>query len=120
MKEMKEMKGLPMEFMEEGIQAKIDEILNYRMCFYDAIHSERLEETFNLYTKDLSDDGYALMSEGIKNFYPDNCDTYYIEKVNAWCSKVEECLLDLRIELMRNYNVKNPFIEVIKYVESIK
>ena len=115
----KEIKGLPMEFMEDGMQAKLDEIFNYRMCFYDAIHSERMEDTFNLYTKDLSDDGYALMSKGVNQFYPNNCDVDYIIEVNEWCAKVDACLMDLRIELMRDYNVKNPFMDVRKYVESM-
>ena len=113
-------KGLPMEFMEVGMQAKLDEIYYYRLCFYDAIHSERMEDSFNLYTKDLSDDGYALMSSGIKKFYPSNCDSDYINDVNEWCAKVDMCLFDLRCELMRNYNIKNPFIEVSKYAESMK
>lgn len=116
----KNKKGIAMEFMENGIQAKLDEIFNYRLCFYDIIHNERLENTFNVYTSDLSDDGYNLMSKGINKFYPDNCDNEYINEVNEWYYKVEDCLCDLRIELMRNYNIKNPFITVSEYVDKMK
>lgn len=118
MKEMKKMKGMPMDFIESGMYAKINEISNYRYCFWDILHNDVLKDTFNLYTRDLQDDGYNLLSEGIKEFYPNNCDNDYINKVNEWYYKVESCLCDLRIELMRNYNIKNPYITVREYIES--
>lgn len=112
MKEMKEMKGLPLEFMESGIQAKLDEIHDYRICFYDELHSEALEETFLLYSKDALEDGYALINEGIKEFYPNYCNNEYVEKVIKWYDSIDCMLLDLRIELMHRFNIKNPYVEL--------
>lgn len=114
---MKEMKGMPMEFMENGIQAKIDEIYNYRLCFYDELNSEGMRETFNYYSKDLMNDGYKLINIGIKDFYPGHCDYEYMEIVHKWYDNVDMMLLDLRITLMQKYDIKNPFTSVRKYKE---
>lgn len=120
MKEMKEIKGMPIEFMENGIQAKLDEIYDYRICFYDELNSDIMKDTFELYTKDLRDDGYELINEGIKKFYPKDCDNAYMEKVKTWYTSVEELLLDLNIELMNKFNINNPYIELHKRKETMK
>lgn len=120
MKEMKEIKGLPIEFMENGIQAKLDEIYYYRICFYDELNSDIMKDTFELYTNDLRDDGYSLISEGIEKFYPNDCDNAYMVKVSTWYASVEEMLLDLRIELMNKFNIDNPYIELRKRKETMK
>ena len=117
MKEMKEMKGMPIEFMENGIQAKINEIYDYRLCFYDELNSEGMRETFNYYSKDLMNDGYKLINIGIKDFYPGHCDYEYMEIVHKWYDNVDMMLLDLRITLMQKYDIKNPFTRVRKYKE---
>lgn len=117
MKEMKEMKGMPMEFMENGIQAKINEIYDYRMCFYDELNSEGMKDTFNYYSRDLMDDGFKLISIGIKKFYPGNCDVEYMNIVHKWYDNVDMMLLDLRITLMRKYNIDNPYTSVRNYKE---
>ena len=120
MKEMKEIKSLPIEFVERGIQTKLDEILDYRVCFYNELNSDLMKDNFELYSKDMSNDGYSLISEGIKKFYPNDCDVTYIEKVTKWYNAVEEMLLDLRIELMHKFNIENPYIELRKRKEELK
>lgn len=120
MKEMKEIKAMPIEFMENGIQAKLDEIYDYRICFYDELNSDIMKDSFELYTKDLRDDGYKLIKEGIKKFYPNDCDNAYMEKVKTWYKSVEELLLDLRFELMKKFNIANPYIELRKRKDTMK
>lgn len=120
MEEMKEIKGLPIEFVESGIQTKLDEILDYRVCFYDELNSELMKYTFEIYSKDMSNDGYSLIKEGIEKFYPNDCDVTYIEKVTKWYNAVEEMLLDLRIELMNKFNIDNPYIELRNRKETMK
>lgn len=120
MKEMKEIKTMPIEFMENGIQAKLNEIFDYRICFYDELNSDIMKDTFELYTKDMQDDGYTLIREGIEKFYPDECDYAYMEKVKTWYESVEELLLDLRIELMNVFNIANPYIELRNRKKTMK
>lgn len=120
MKEMKEIKSLPIEFVENGIQAKLDEIFYYRLCFYDELNSDLMKDTFEVYSKDMSEDGYRLIREGIEKFYPDDCDVTYIEKVTKWYKAVEDMLLDLNIELTKKFDIKNPYIELRKRKEEMK
>lgn len=120
MKEMKEMKGLPIEFVENGIQTKLNELYYYRVCFYEELNSEFMKDTFELYTKDMRDDGYKLIAEGIANFYPNDCDVTYIEKVAQWDKAVQDMLLDLRIELTKKFDIKNPYMELRKRKEEMK
>ena len=120
MKEMKEIKGLPFEFVEYGIQAKLNEILDYRVCFWEELNSDHMKDTFEIYTKDMSNDGYSIISEGIEKFYPNDCNDTYVEKVTKWYNAVEEMLLDLRIELMHIFNINNPYIELRKRKEELK
>lgn len=114
MKEMKEIKGLPFEFVESAIQSKLDDILDYRIYFYDELNSKIMQYTFEVYSKDMSNDGYSLIEECIDKFYPNDCDVTYIEKVTKWYNAVEEMLLDLRIELTHKFNIDNPYIELRK------
>lgn len=120
MKEMKEMKGIPVEFIENGIQAKLNEISDYRIIFYDELHTPTMAKTFELYTKDLSDDGYDLISKGITEFYPGECSNDYVNEVIKWYHSVESMLLDIRIELMHNFNIENPYTELRHRKESMK
>lgn len=120
MKEMKEIKCLPIEFVESGIQTKLDEILDYRVYFYEELNSELMKYTFEIYSKDMSHDGYSLIKEGIEKYYPNDCDVTYIEKVTKWYNAVEEMLLDLRFELMHKFNIDNPYIELRKRKEEMK
>ena len=117
---MKEMNGMPVEFIEGGIEKKLEEIHLYRMCFWDELHSDEMMKTFNIYTRDISDDGYTLINEGIKKFYPGHCDYEYMSQVHKWYDVVDEMLLDLRIELMQKHNIKNPYTTVRKYKENMK
>lgn len=117
---MKEMKALPFEFVENAIQSKLEDIYYYRICFYYELNSDIMKDTFEDYTKDMRDDGYQLINEGIKKFYPDDCDVSYIEKVTKWYAAVDEMLLDLRIELTKHFNIKNPYIELRTRKEEMK
>lgn len=119
-KKMKEIKGLPIEFVENGIEAKLNEIFYYRVCFYDELNSDLMKDTFELYSKDMSEDGYSLIREGIKKFYPNYCDVTHIEKVTKWYEAVEDMLVDLRINLTKYFNIKNPYIELRKRKEEMK
>lgn len=120
MKEMKEIKGLPIEFMESGIEKKLQEIFEYRICFYNQLNSEEMKETFELYSKDLWNDGYKLINEGIAKFYPGHCNIDYMSRVHKWYDNVDLMLLDLRIELMHKFNIDNPYITLRKYKKSMK
>lgn len=104
---------MPIEFIETGIQAKINEIYDYRI-YFNELNSERMKDTFKVYTRDMINDGYNLISEGVEKFYPDECNTAYIEKVTKWYNAVEEMLLDLRFELSEYFNINNPYIELSK------
>ena len=114
---MKEMKEIPMQFMEDAINAKINEIYNYRIVFWDELKSEAMKNTFDLYTKDMENDGYELIREGLDKFYPNSCDDVYVEKVINWSSAVDNMLLDLRIELKKIFNIENAYIELRKRKE---
>ena len=114
---MKEMKEIPMKFMEDAINAKINEIYDYRINFWDELKSDSMKDTFDLYTKDMENDGFDLIREGLDKFYPNNCDDYYIEKVVNWSKAVDTMLLDLRIELQKVFNIKNAYIELRKRKE---
>lgn len=112
-----EFNGMPVEFMESGIEKKLEEIYLYRMCFWNELHSDEMMKTFNIYTRDMADDGYDLIGDGIKKFYPGHCDCEYISQVHKWYDAVEEMLLDLRVELMQNHNIENPYTAVRTYKE---
>ena len=114
---MKEMKEMPMQFMEDAINAKINEIYDYRINFWDELKSEKMKDTFELYTKDMENDGYDLIREGLEKFYPNSCNDVYVEKVINWSNAVDEMLLDLRIELQKTFNIKNAYIELRKRKE---
>lgn len=114
---MKEMKEIPMQFMEDAINAKINEIYDYRINFWDELKSDSMKDTFDLYTKDMENDGFDLIREGLDKFFPNNCDNYYIEKVVNWSKAVDTMLLDLRIELQKVFNIKNAYIELRKRKE---
>ena len=111
MKEMKEKKGIPMQFIEDAVQAKINTIYDYRINFWDELKSDAMKDTFDLYTKDMENDGFELINEGVNKYYPNTCNDDYIEKVINWNNAVDAMLLDLRIEL-RNFNIKNAYIEL--------
>lgn len=111
------MKEIPMQFMEDAINAKINEIYDYRINFWDELKSDSMKDSFDLYTKDMENDGFELIREGLDKFYPNNCDDYYIEKVVNWSNAVDEMLLDLRIELQKEFNIKNAYIELRKRKE---
>lgn len=116
-KGMKEMKQIPMQFMEDAINGKINEIDDYRINFWPELKSDAMKDSFDLYTKDMENDGFDLIREGLEKFYPNNCDDYYIEKVVNWSKAVDEMLLDLRIELDNIFNIKNAYIELRKRKE---
>lgn len=116
---MNKIKGLPIEFMENGILTKINEIHDYRMCFCDELNSEGMKDTFNYYTKDLMNDGYKLINIGIKEFYPGHCDYEYIELVHKWYDNVDIMLLDLRLNLMHKFDIENPYTSIRKYKEGV-
>lgn len=109
---MKEMKKLPMQFMEDAINAKINEIYDYRINFWDELKSDAMKDTFDLYTKDMENDGFDLIREGLEKFFPNSCEEFYIEKVVNWYEAVDAMLLDLRIELLKTFNIKNAYIEL--------
>ena len=111
------MKEIPMQFMEDAINAKINEIYDYRIVFWDELKSDAMKDTFDLYTKDMENDGFDLIREGIEKFYPNNCDDNYIENVVNWANAVDAMLLDLRIELQKLFNIKNAYIEMRKRKE---
>lgn len=115
------MKKIPIQFLEDAIQAKINTIYDYRFNFWDELNSDTMKDTFELYTKDMVNSGFELITEGIQKFYPNNCDDYYIEKVINWNDAVDTMLLDLRIELQKKFNIKNAYTELtnrkrIKYL----
>ena len=114
---MKEMKEMPMQFMEDAINAKINEIYDYRINFWDELNSYAMKDTFELYTKDMENDGFDLIREGLDKFYPNSCNDVYVEKVINWSSAVDKMLLDLRIELQKTFNIKNACIELRKRKE---
>lgn len=101
-----------MQFMEDAIQAKINEIYDYRINFWDELKSDSMKDTFELYTKDMVDDGFTLLKEGLQKFYPNKCDDDYIEKVINWDTAVNTMLLDLRIKLQKDFDIKNAYIEL--------
>lgn len=109
---MKEMKEIPMQFIEDAINAKINEIFDYRIHFWDELKSDAMKDTFDLYTKDMENDGFELINKGLKKFYPNSCDDDYIEKVINWYNAVNTMLLDLRIELQKTFDIKNAYIEL--------
>lgn len=111
------MKQIPMQFMEDAINAKINEIYDYRINFWEELKSAAMKDTFDLYTKDMENDGFDLIREGIEKFYPNNCDDYYIEKVVNWSNAVDAMLLDLRIELQKTFDIQNAYIELRKRKE---
>lgn len=117
---MKEIKALPIEFVESGIQAKLNEIYCYRVCFCAELNSDQMKDTFAVYSKDITDDGYTLISEGIKKYYPNDCDVTYLEKVTKWYNAANEMLLDLRIDLTKYFNIKNPYTVIRKRREEMK
>lgn len=111
---MKEMKEIPMQFMEDAINAKINEIYDYRINFWDELKSDAMKDSFDLYTKDMENDGFDLIREGLEKFYPNSCNDVYVEKVINWSNAVDNMLLDLRIELQKTFNIKNAYIELRK------
>lgn len=114
---MKEMKQIPMQFMEDAINAKINEIYDYRINFWDELKSDAMKDSFDLYTKDMENDGFDLIREGLEKFYPNSCNDVYVEKVINWSTAVDNMLLDLRIELQKTFNIKNAYIEMRKRKE---
>lgn len=106
------MKEIPMQFMEDAINAKINEIYDYRINFWDELKSDAMKDTFDLYTKDMENDGFYLIREGLEKFYPHACNDDYIEKVINWTNAVDNMLLDLRIELQKKFNIQNAYIEL--------
>ena len=106
------MKQIPMQFMEDAINAKINEIYDYRINFWDELNSDEMKDTFDLYTKDMENDGFDLIREGLVKFYPNSCNDVYVEKVINWSNAVDNMLLDLRIELQKKFNIKNAYIEL--------
>ena len=114
---MKEMKQIPMQFMEDAINAKINEIYDYRINFWEELNSNEMKDTFDLYTKDMENDGFDLIREGLEKFYPNSCNDVYVEKVINWSTAVDNMLLDLRIELQKVFNIKNAYIELRKRKE---
>lgn len=114
------MKEIPMQFMEDAIHAKINEIYDYRINFWDELKSDTMKDTFDLYTKDMENDGFDLINEGINKFYPNSCDDYYIKKVINWNNAVDSMLLDIRMELMHKFNIENPYLELRKRKETMK
>lgn len=113
----KEMKEIPMQFMEDAINAKINLIYDYRINFWDELKNDAMKDTFDLYTKDMENDGFDLIREGLEKFYPNSCNDVYVEKVINWSSAVDNMLLDLRIELQKTFNIKNAYIELRKRKE---
>lgn len=114
---MKEMKEIPMSFMENAIQSKINEIYDYRINFWDELKSDSMKDNFDLYTEDMKNDGFDLIKEGLEKFYPNSCNDVYVEKVINWNNAVDNMLLDLRIELQKKFNIKNAYIEMRKRKE---
>ena len=114
---MKEMKEMPMQFMEDAISAKINEIYDYRINFWDELKSDAMKDTFDLYTKDMENDGFDLIREGLEKFFPNTCSDDYVENVINWSDAVDNMLLDLRIELQKTFNIKNAYIELLNRKE---
>lgn len=101
-----------MQFMENAIQSKINEIYDYRINFWDELKSDAMKDSFDIYTRDMIDDGFRLIKEGIQKFYPNTCNDLYIEKVINWNNAVDTMLLDLRIDLQKAFDIKNAYIEL--------
>ena len=112
------MKEIPMQLMEDAINAKINEIYDYRINFWDELKSDSMKDTFDLYTKDMENDGFDLIREGLNKFYPHACNDVYIVKVINWTSAVDNMLLDLRINLQKEFKIKNAYIELRKRKEN--